>query len=84
MPELCFMWYIVHLVIFLCKQSKNTELNSPYLSISQGISSEFSSEQANKPKFNKNFENMLKGRIGNWHATWHVFNKFMCYNQSCS
>lgn len=62
MPELPFMCYIAHPVI-LCQQSKNMELNSPYLNISQGISSEFSSEQANKPKFNKNFENMLKGGI---------------------
>lgn len=58
------------------------ELNSPYHNISQGISSEFSSQQANKPKFNKNFENMLKGGSGNWHAKWHVtiFNKYMCHD----
>lgn len=58
------------------------KLNSPYLSISQGISSEFSFEQVNKPKLNKNLENVLKGGIGNWHATWHgiIVNKYMCYD----
>lgn len=44
------------------------ELNSPNFSISQGISSEFPSEQADKPKCNKNLKSILKGGIGNWHA----------------